>query len=110
MRQKRPIPDYLKGLNGVMVTLDEVNGNIDKLLSKFKKKVTKHEIMKEVFNRMYYKTKGQKRREKRKMAQYLRKKEEEKLIKKKEKFLKKKQKKMKKNKEKGGDIDVRSGD
>ncbi|GIU69114.1 MAG: hypothetical protein KatS3mg002_0350 [Candidatus Woesearchaeota archaeon] len=93
-----PTKDYLQGLEGVKVTLEECNGDFDKMMSRFKKKTSKHEITKEVFERLYYKTKSQKRKEKQKNAQYMRQKETEKFEKKKEKYLKKKHKKTNLNK------------
>lgn len=61
----------------LQVSLSEVNGDFKKLLKKFLKKCRKEEVLKPYFEKMYYKSKGQKKREKYFRAVY----EQKKLIK-----------------------------
>lgn len=59
------------------VTLEECNGNTNKLIKKFMKKVRKAELLKPYYGRMmYHKTKSQKNREKSRKATYEAKKQE----------------------------------
>lgn len=61
---------------GVEVTLEECGGDYRRMIKKFVKQCRKEEVLKPYFDRMYFKSKGQKRREKHLRAVYEQKKEQ----------------------------------